>query len=201
VAVSLVLAVHALLLLMFHQPPRERRASAPAEPFPALIFLPLPEEQPEPATAEPVASTPRPAVSVPRTGERPDRPPAPLIPEPITESPPQSARNWSSIDWADEAHQAARTVIEKRKKYRALGPRAASKLPRGLASKKKPQFGWDQSSINRVDTSQGIPVLSISERCHLLLFVLPTCVLGKMEPRGDLFEHMNDVELPEEEEE
>jgi hypothetical protein len=201
VAVSLVLALHALLLLMFHQPPRERRVSAPAEPFPSLLFLPLPE-QPEPETVEPVESAPRPAVSIPRARERPEASSStPVIPEPITEPPPQPDRDWSSIDWADEARQAARTVIEKRKKYRSLASHAGSRKPRGLASKNKPQFGWDQSSINRVDTSAGIPVLSISDRCHLLLFIVPTCLIGKMEPRGDLFEHMNDVELPEEEEE
>jgi hypothetical protein len=190
VAVSLVLALHALLVLIFHHSPRDRRSGAVPEPYPPMVFLPLLEEEPQ---VEEAPQEPGPVVpSRPRIDR--DAPAAEAVsPEPITEPSP-SPRDFSNKDWGEEARQAARTVIENRKKYKSLAAHTGGKK-RDLSSKTKPEFAWKP---RRVETADGVPYMHVGDRCVLMLFIIPACVLDKIEPRGDLFEHMKDVDVPEE---
>jgi hypothetical protein len=63
----------------------------------------------------------------------------------------------------------------------------------------KPQFGWARWHTERVHTlEQGGILIHLSERCVVVVSVIamPMCRFGKIEARGDLFDHMNDPPTP-----
>jgi hypothetical protein len=101
-----------------------------------------------------------------------------------------------SIDWQQEAQTAAARAadaleMERRKGKLAPDPRFARPTPRR-------EFGWDQSQIHRVEAlPEGGTIIHLNDRCSLVLngFILPVCKIGKIEARGDLFEHMGDAPL------
>jgi len=38
----------------------------------------------------------------------------------------------------------------------------------------------------------GVPIFRINEHCSVVFLILPGCTIGKIEARGDLFQHMHD---------
>jgi hypothetical protein len=51
-------------------------------------------------------------------------------------------------------------------------------------------FRWYEAGIHRIDTRGPIPVLHLNDRCVLIGFVFPLCLIGHIETHGDLFDHM-----------
>ncbi|HWG71516.1 MAG TPA: hypothetical protein VN692_19030 [Steroidobacteraceae bacterium] len=102
------------------------------------------------------------------------------------------------VDWSAEAALAAQHQTELAS---AAGPKSLDdhhgRKPRdGLNSSGPDQFGWDYAATHRVDTTQGAPVIHLSDRCMVaFLLILPTfaCGIGgKIPADGDLFKHMHD---------
>jgi hypothetical protein len=144
----------------------------------SLVVISLPEPAPRPETTKPVTAAQRPA-----------RPAA-------STTPPQSAANESTapvalppVDWQQELEGAA--------KAKADATPWQSVVPKPKAKPKK-EFGWSRAHTNRIDRGEpgDLPVLHIGEHCVLIGFLIPACRLGKIPPRGDLFDGMNDPDPP-----
>ena len=125
------------------------------------------------------------------------RPPdtAPPMPEP-----PAPSTAPTAIDWSREAAQAAAAQLaadaETARRARAFDGwkshvMPAPTVPRG------PEFGWDEAHIHRfVPTPVGM-VVSLNDRCVVVvsfLAIIPGCKVGPIASRGDLFDHMHDAE-------
>jgi hypothetical protein len=107
-----------------------------------------------------------------------------------------------NIDWSAEATITARHQAEL-----AAAPKSRSLDDHhrhgnhhdgvGLSNKGPYQFGWDYSATHRVDTSQGVPIIHLNDRCVVgFLIILPFfgCRFGGEIPvKGDLFQHMHDA--------
>jgi hypothetical protein len=181
----LLTGLHAAILLL---PPQTLRVF-PQEPL-ALISLPEPKvqrQEPPPAKhpARPRSETTKAITLVPTS------PADQRATEPIPR-----------IDWDSEA-----SISAEHQAQLANAPRPRSLDDHkghgdhhdglGLSSHYAPEFGRDQKVIHRFDTRGDIPLIRLSDRCVLPLgpFIpLPSCGFGKkIEPRGDLFEHMRDT--------
>ena len=181
----LILAVHALLILLAQR---------------SLIHVPRAAE--EPLLIFSVAQTP---ISQPRTAASSQphaRSVRPLPTSPLSAGDALDAitvpRSALDIDWSAEAALAAQHQTELAS---AAGPKSLDdhhgRKPRdGLNSSGPDQFGWDYAATHRVDTTQGVPVIHLSDRCAVaFLLILPTFACGfggKIPVDGDLFKHMHD---------
>jgi hypothetical protein len=189
----LFLAHAALLWLMQASVPGTHR---PGQEAPlALVFLPPPIRSGEAAHRRAAAAPNARA----RERRLPGTPAAPR-PEALTLIPPR-------IDWSAEADIVARQQSEL---ANAPQPRSLDDHHRhsehrdgvGLNSHSPPEFGWHDAAIHRFDTRGGVPVIHLSDRCVIAVplgpyLPLPVCGFGKkIEPRGDLFEHMRDEPQP-----
>jgi len=176
-AVLVVLALHGALLLLSGEPP-PRRAS-PGFPEPALeLFwldpLPaaLPEKTPQPAR-DPSKATP---------ASTPVEPSTAITPGALPEQPPR-------IDWNAQARDAAEAYVLRQEQEARQRARFAPREPFArLESKEKLDRGWRFDGHNRIDTSSGIPVFHINERCVLVGFLLPACAIGKIRPSGEMYQ-------------
>jgi hypothetical protein len=85
----------------------------------------------------------------------------------------------------------AETLESERRRKGKLAPD-----PRFSRPAPRPQFGWDESKIHRIEAlPEGGTIIHLNDRCVLALtgFLIPMCKLGKIPARGDLFEHMEDA--------
>lgn len=185
---ALLIALHASLLLL----PRQVLHRYRQEPL-ALIYLPQPHASREAAKPAPTRAPARASAVQPIT------PPIAAAPSEVTQNPPPH------IDWDSEVsitvqHQ---TELANAPKPRSLDDHRGHHHQDGvgLNSHEAPQFGWNETAIHRFDTRGEIPIIRLSDRCILPLgpFIpLPMCGFGKkIEPRGDLFEHLKDTPAPE----
>jgi hypothetical protein len=108
----------------------------------------------------------------------------------------------ASVDWSKEAELAASRQIDSlenaRRRSRGFTPLEANREPR-KAPMSKPEFGWSHARTHRIEPlPEGGTLVWINERCALVVNggLLPFCKLGKIETRGDLFEHMRDAREP-----
>jgi hypothetical protein len=106
-----------------------------------------------------------------------------------------------TIDWNSEAELAAdhQTRLAAESHHRALDRRRpGANLNGGLApGAKQPEFAWDHARIHRVEPIPGGGMIVwLNDRCaiaFLVIFPFATCGVGKIEARGDLFDHMRDA--------
>ena len=186
----LVIALHAGLLVLasWWQMPVDLRKGEES-----LIFLPLlsrvkePEETPPPEAPrqKPASTREMQVVIIPK-----EVPPAPPI-----EAPPPT------IDWNAEAALTAKHQAQAAEKP---GPRALDQHGAGLDFDGglapdldvKPEFGWYHARTHRIEALEGGgSMLWLNDRCFIVmagLIPFPMCGVGKIPPRGDLFDHMRD---------
>jgi hypothetical protein len=107
-----------------------------------------------------------------------------------------------AVDWAAEAaHAAARQIDANEEAARkAAAFSAHTRTPGSLRppAPAKPQFGWSHASTHRVEELQeGGFIVNLSDRCAIVfaIMLIPACKLGRLEPRGDLLQHMNDSQV------
>jgi hypothetical protein len=185
---AFILACHAVLILLaqrglIHVP-------HPAEE-PLTIFSVLKRPPPNaPPRTPPPSSPPRAhsaaslAAKAPTPGNLSTTTPAPSSP--------------LDIDWSAEAAIAAQhqTALAAAPGPRSLDDHHGRKPLAGLNSSGPYQFGWDYAATHRVETSQGLPIIHLSDRCVVgFLLILPFfgCGFGGEIPvNGDLFKHMHD---------
>lgn len=77
-----------------------------------------------------------------------------------------------------------------------LAPHDFSGVQPGSTDDSRREFGWDHSATHRVEEIPGGGLLiNINERCAIawVIFPFPVCKIGKIPPRGDLFDHMKDA--------
>ena len=176
-AVLTVLALHGALLLLSGYSPLRRAPPGPSEPALELFWfdpLPaaLPEKMPHPVR-DPPKATPDSTPVEPSTAITPDTPPEP---------PPR-------IDWNAQVRDAAKAYVLRQEKEARQRARFAPREPYArLEAKGKLDKGWRFDGHNRVDTSSGIPVFHINERCVLVGFLLPACAIGKIRPSGEMYQ-------------
>jgi hypothetical protein len=144
-----------------------------------------------------------------RLPESVDRMPASPSPTrraaPVTPPVPEAATSQSetapeAIDWLLAAEQAAQRQIEEYEDTRRRGSAFGvpqTDLGRRLAPQHEPapEFGWSHAATNRIEPLEdGGTMVWINDRCAIVfaVFIFPVCSLGKIEARGDLFEHMRD---------
>lgn len=186
--VAIVLA-HIALVALLMTPYRRAVRAAPDESYMVLVSV-EPEAR---ARSEPSG----PAPLSPVRPETISPPPVDLSSSAITVPPEVSAETppKPSVDWQAQAQTAAARTAEaleaerRRKGKFAPDPRFARPVPR-------PEFGWDQSKIHRLEAlPEGGTLIHLNDRCVLVLNggLFPACKLGKIEARGDLFEHMGDA--------
>jgi hypothetical protein len=147
---------------------------------------------------------PRPiAPRTPTASSQPhNRSAAPLTARPPTPDTSSSAaaapRSPLDIDWSAEAAIAAQhqTDLAAAPGPRSLDDHHGRKPHQGLNSSGPYQFGWDYAATHRVETSQGVPIIHLGDRCVVgFLLMLPFfgCGFGGEIPvNGDLFKHMHD---------
>jgi hypothetical protein len=128
--------------------------------------------------------------------------PVPRLSEIETEKSTRSEISPSSIDWNAEAANAAENLT---RSSQAHSPRALDQhspgadLDAGLppSASKKSEFGWDRAHTHRVETLEGGgTMIHLNDRCVIVLLgpiPFPVCGIGKIQARGDLFEHLNDA--------
>jgi len=91
------------------------------------------------------------------------------------------------------AQAAERDTRERRQRERFAPPRNEAFAPRTSSS----EFPWYHATTHRVESLEGGGTLiNLNDNCVLVVIGLipfPTCKLGKIPARGDLFEHMHDA--------
>jgi hypothetical protein len=184
---AFILAVHAVLILLaqrgfIHVP---RAAEEPLQIFSVTRPPPLAPSRTPPAVAHARARSAPPLAARPPTTDDALQ----------VATPPRSALD---IDWSAEAAVAAQHQTELAS---AAGPKSLDdhhgRKPRaGLSSSGPDQFGWDYAATHRVETSQGVPIIHLGDRCVVgFLLILPFfgCGFGGEIPvNGDLFKHLHD---------
>jgi hypothetical protein len=186
----LVFALHVALLLLASR--WQTRVDLRSEE--SLIFLPLPSQAQAPMQTQPTTDAPKKRPASARATQLiaiPKDVPAP----PPAETPP------APIDWNAEA---AVTAKQRAQAAAAPAPRALDQHGAGLDFdgglgpdlESKPEFGWYHARIHRVEPLEGGgSILWLNDRCFIVmagLIPFPMCGIGKIPPRGDLFDHMRD---------
>ena len=191
----LVVGLHAALLMLASrlQLPADLRSDD------SLVFLPLPSQ------AQAPEETPAPA-EVPRTKPEPTRETQLIVVPEEAPPPPPAETPPAPIDWNAEA---ALTAKQQAQAAAAPGPRAldqpaaGSDFDGGLGPDvyAKPEFGWYHPRTHRIEAMEGGgSILWLNDRCFIVmagLIPFPMCGIGKIPPRGDLFDHMLDAPLQE----
>jgi hypothetical protein len=198
VVLIVVVVMHVGLVMVFSSSRRMHQKTEHDEQTMTVVLLPetLSASQSNPA---------------PEATRRPRRSPtrAATHPELSTQTPSDStaitaseveARHPPAIDWAEEAKLAASRQIDSLARSRNRGAGiAAPGINLEAPPRPKPEFGWSHAQTHRIEPlPEGGTLIWINERCALVLNggLLPVCKLGKIEARGDLFEHMHDVPDP-----
>jgi hypothetical protein len=185
-----VIAHIALIALLASERP-VRNLPSTDESRTALVFL-TPYE-----IAEPV----EPATSLPRTTKGPrdasgDRGAiSQTAPRASVLTPPDPSIDWSRASEL-AAERQADAMEAARRRDRGF---TAHGTDRNFASPSPapPEFHWDHAHTHRVEPiASGGLVINITDRCVLVIagLIMPACSLGKIEARGDLFEHMHDTQ-------
>jgi hypothetical protein len=213
VAVAHVLLLY--LLAAYRRPPLVPASLAPASDGAALISLWLPRgesssvssstsedamsarvrptrtrrssESRSPQEALPAPPSAGEKISSPQWGE-PTPPGAPNLP-------PPNVSPSTSIDWYGEAPSAAdRALSAEAQRRRQAAVFAPPPPPRYLARPPPGgyRFGWSEVATQRFRVVNGVPILRINEHCAVAFFILPGCTIGRIAPRGDLFQHTRD---------
>jgi hypothetical protein len=160
----------------------------------SLVYLILPGRTSPPLGQEP----PHPRSGIPQAANaKPPPPPAPAVPSDQA----SGEEPLRTIDWSSETEHAAeqQTRLAAESHHRALDRRGpGADLNGGLApGGKKPEFAWDHARIHRVEPIPGGGIVVwLNDRCAVaFLAILPfvSCGIGKIEARGDLFNHMRDA--------
>lgn len=186
----LVIALHGVLLHalglglkrngdLFHSP---RSEAAERERSSVLRLIPQEEATSKLSTQSDISRGLDPIVSPPL------EPVLVESPSVNSEDARDEGRQGSAPDWRGEAERVAREHA------------AEESASQGGTSEPAPSasepFPWSRSSTKRIEkTDDGNTIFWISERCFLVNFIVPGCQLGKIEPRGDLFEHMEEERL------
>jgi hypothetical protein len=216
----LVLAAHIAVILVIG------RAARHAADVREVVFLPLPIT-PDEDREEAMRASELPVLPVPVdvSSSVPEPPPGEPQLEEDTAAPGSNLPREPapSVDWFDEARRSAETLEQRRRAARERrsfsGPREGEGMP-GLRKKPACPFeqcepGWgagpsvfEHSKRGRIEkTPDGEVIRWTSNHCYQVLVSpnefhrsLNKCVkdLDKKAARGDLFDHMNDVPLPEE---
>ncbi|MBV8740782.1 MAG: hypothetical protein JOZ12_03305 [Sinobacteraceae bacterium] len=101
----------------------------------------------------------------------------------------------STIDWHDEASQAASATLHARehaqRQAHALDHPPGMDEGHGIGVI---PFRWNDWRAHRLEVLPGALLFHINERCVVAImpFPLPVCALGKISVHGDLFERMQD---------
>lgn len=186
----LVIALHAVLLVLASrwQLPTDLRREE------SLIFLPLLSRVKEAEEAPPAPEPPRKSPISPHEME------VVIIPKEIPPAPPAEAPP-PPIDWNAEAALTAKQQAQAAAKP---GPRALDQHGAGIDFDgglgpdidAKPEFGWYHARTHRIEPLEGGgSILWLNDRCFIVmagLIPFPMCGIGKIPPRGDLFDHMRD---------
>jgi hypothetical protein len=130
-----------------------------------------------------------------RRVRRDDRPQQPA--EAAARAPaPNSSSAPVAIDWAREAALAASRQIDAAEEAARKAQAFSARIGRSLATPKSPapKFGWSYAHMHRFETVPGGILFNLNDRCVILLsfMLMPICRIGKIEERGDLFEHLHD---------
>jgi hypothetical protein len=162
-----------------------------------MIWLPAPDREPQ-STATPLA---------PRTGARRARAtaagtvsataPLTLLPEPPPPAsgaisvPPTPPAN---IDWSGQISDAANSTLDRERHEAELLGALMRKFrlpddPRDPHPDPATGFRWYNAGSHRIDTRGSLPILRLNDRCALVLFIMPICLIGHIEIHGDLFEN------------
>src|SRR5688500_1868398 len=120
----------------------------------------------------------------------------------IFESLPRESPSPSTdplVDWSRESELAAQRQVDAiesaRRRDRGFTSRDGD-LELASPAAPSPEFGWDHSQTHRIEPiPTGGTLIHINDRCFVVIsgLIMPVCKLGKIEARGDLFEHMNDT--------
>ncbi len=198
VVLIVVVVVHLGLMVLFSNSRKVHRKTERDDETMVVVFLPETLSASQPTPAPETTRTPR------RPTTRAATPPALS-----TQTPPDStaitpseveAQPPPAIDWAAEAKLAASRQMDSLERSRNRG--AGIETPGiNLAPRPrpKPEFGWSHSQTHRIEPlPEGGTLIWINDRCALVISggLLPICKLGKIEARGDLFEHMHDAPDP-----
>lgn len=104
-----------------------------------------------------------------------------------------------SIDWSRESQLAAQRQVDAlesaRRRARGFTPSEQDRK-RATPSVPTPEFDWDRSHTERIEPiPTGGMLIHLNERCVVAIVpaIIPVCALGKIEARGDLFDHMDDT--------
>jgi hypothetical protein len=188
---ALVVALHAAFLLIASR--WQARLDLRSEE--SLVFLALPAHRQSAEEAAPPPNVPR---------KTP--PPAhdmQLVIVPTPAEPPPPEQSPAIIDWNAEA---AITAKQQAQSAAAPPPRALDKQSAGMYFEgalpsdpgNTPEFGWDHSRTHRVETIEGGgSMIWINDRCFIVIYGMipfPICGIGKIPVRGDLFDHMRDLQ-------
>jgi hypothetical protein len=180
VPIVAVIALHVAIFVAILVSSRTVRQFVDLADSLVMILLPEPESLPETTPPAQVVQAPRLAnpeqlpVQSPQVNTAPADSTAPVA--------------LPQIDWQQEMERSA--------KKKADATPWQSAVPK--AKKPKSEFGWSHARTNRIehDKATGATVFNINDHCALLYFLIPVCRLGKIKPRGDLFEGMNDPDRP-----
>jgi hypothetical protein len=197
-----IVAVHGALIWLAQR----EWIRLPARAEAPLLLLLLPREPPRIVPRTPLSARTRPQ-AVPRSVPAA----AAAVPTPgpdALRAPPDQPRSPPlNIDWSAEAavtaqHQAALAAAPKPRSLDDHHRHGSHHSGVGLSNTGPYQFGWDYAATHRVDTSQGVPIIHLNDRCVVgLLWILPFfgCAFGGEIPvKGDLFQHMHDPPADEE---
>lgn len=189
----LVVAMHVGMLAVFTA---SHRVPLTMQPEPARItYITPPPESAQGFKPSVLTSVPKPAARQ-RVQE--------LNPEPAAESASRAAdegleTRTPAVDWLHQGSIAVQQEVEEaeaaRSRSATFGTPANAPGYQLPADGKQPEFAWNRTSTERVQVIDGAGILvRINDRCAVMIsvMVMPACKIGKIEARGDLFEHMND---------
>lgn len=169
---AIVTGLHLLTAVMLMS--RKAAPIAEATNIAPTLWLVFPDAVPDEAPA---------AKKSPGDAQRPLPAPEPAG---FSSQPPsgQDADTSRQLNWAAAAERAAARI--------AIEESGRDPLPRPPGRRAKP-FAWDKSHTERFSAPPGGGMLiRLSDRCEVVFLPLPTggCALGKIQPRGDLFDQM-----------
>ena len=185
---AIVVVAHALALALLELTRTHRPGGVAAESM-TLVKL-APGAHPRPLELPP---------TIPRPLARGERAALPRreAPTPPSQPPPHESGS-AAIDWVAEGADAAARVARggdasPRARRFGVPPPSPMFAPRPA---RRPGFAWNHARTHRVEVLPGgVTVFNINDHCAIaLLWIVPAfgCVIGRILPRGDLFEHMRD---------